>query len=300
MSERDYDVWIGDEAWELDYYLHEHPERKRAAYAWLTDFVGWLPMPELGAREGYLAADYNAQMLEHIARYPWVRDQSLFIGAPDDIVPDGFGPQLPPIRAWTERHYQFSGDYITGFAPADLADRDALRADVGYRSYERVCVVTVGGSGVGTHLLTRLMEAYPLARTAIPALRMIVVAGPRIDLRQLPDVPGVEIRAYVPELYRHLAACDLAVVQGGLTTTMELVASQRPFLYFPLGKHFEQTFHVPHRLARYGAGRRLEFATASPAAIAQAMAEEIGRPVTYRPLDPHAVERVASRIAELL
>ena len=36
------------------------------------------------------------------------------------------------------------------------------------------------------------------------------------------------------ELYRHLAACDLAVVQGGLTTTMELTAAKRPFLYFPL------------------------------------------------------------------
>jgi hypothetical protein len=28
-----YDLWIGDEAWELDYYLHENPELKRAAYA---------------------------------------------------------------------------------------------------------------------------------------------------------------------------------------------------------------------------------------------------------------------------
>ena len=40
-----YDLWIGDEAWELDYYLHENPELKSAPYCWLTDFVGWLPMP---------------------------------------------------------------------------------------------------------------------------------------------------------------------------------------------------------------------------------------------------------------
>ena len=25
-----YDLWIGDEAWELDYYLHENPGQKRA------------------------------------------------------------------------------------------------------------------------------------------------------------------------------------------------------------------------------------------------------------------------------
>jgi len=60
LSRRDpddqYDLWIGDEAWELDYYLHENPEQKRAAYVWLTDFVGWLPMPDGGEREALLTA----------------------------------------------------------------------------------------------------------------------------------------------------------------------------------------------------------------------------------------------------
>ena len=31
VSETDYDLWIGDEGWEIDYYLHENPEQKRAA-----------------------------------------------------------------------------------------------------------------------------------------------------------------------------------------------------------------------------------------------------------------------------
>jgi hypothetical protein len=52
-------------------------------------------------------------MVEHIARHPWVRDRSIFVGDPDDIVPDTFGPGLPAIRDWTEQHYSFSG-YITG------------------------------------------------------------------------------------------------------------------------------------------------------------------------------------------
>ena len=72
----DYDLWIGDEAWELDYYLHENPEQKRAAYVWFTDFVGWLPMPGGGEREAFLTADYNAEMIEHIARFPRVRDRA--------------------------------------------------------------------------------------------------------------------------------------------------------------------------------------------------------------------------------
>ena len=43
---------IGDEAWDVDYFLHENPELKRFAFAWMTDFVGWLPMPDGGDARG--------------------------------------------------------------------------------------------------------------------------------------------------------------------------------------------------------------------------------------------------------
>ena len=294
-----YDLWIGDEAWEVDYYLHENPELKRAPYVWLTDFVGWLPTPEGGEREAFLTADYNAEMIEHIARWPRVRDRALFVGEPGDIVPAAFGPGLPLIRSWTESHFEFPG-YVSGFDPAALPPRDALRAELGYAPDERVCLVTVGGSGVGHHLLQRVIASFDEAKRRIPALRMIVVAGPRIEPDSLPRRDGLEVRPYVHRLYRHLAACDLAVVQGGLTTTMELTASGRPFLYFPLRRHFEQHYHVPHRLERYGAGRRMEFETATPDVIAAAMAEEIGRTPYYQPVDPDGARRVAAHIAELL
>jgi pimeloyl-ACP methyl ester carboxylesterase/predicted glycosyltransferase len=295
VSEEQYDVWIGDEAWELDYYLHENPERKRAAYVWLTDFVGWLPMDDGGAREAFVTADYNAEMIEQIARYPRVRDRAVFVGDADDIVPDAFGPDLPLIRDWTEEHYDFAG-YVTGFDPARLGDRAAL----GYRDDERVCIVTVGGSGVGAHLLRRVIDAFPEAKQRVPDLRMIVVAGPRIDPASLRNRDGLEIRTYVHDLYRHLAACDLAIVQGGLTTSMELTANRRPFLYFPLRHHFEQNFHVRHRLERYGAGRRMDFETDGPSEIAAAIAEEIGREVSYRPVDTGGARRAAELIAEVL
>ncbi len=234
-----FDLWIGDEAWEIDYYLHENPEEKRAPFAWLTDFVGYLPMPGGGEREAALTADYNLEMIEHIDRYPQIRDKAIFVGDPVDIVPDRFGPELPGILEWTVDHFEFSG-YVTGFRESDISDREALRSELGYRPDERVCVVTVGGSGVGTSLLRRVIEAYPEARQRVPGLRMLVVAGPRIEPESLTAPGGVEVKAYVDGLYRHLAACDLAVVQGGLATCMELVASRRPFLYFPLKNHFER------------------------------------------------------------
>jgi predicted glycosyltransferase len=299
IAETPYDLVIGDEAWEVDYFLHENPEEKRTAYAWLTDFVGYLPMADGGAHESFLTTDYNAEMIEHIERFPRLRDRAIFVGNPDDIVPDTFGGDLPEIRAWTERHYDFSG-YITGFDPRDFADRKALRAQLGYQPDERVCIVTVGGSGVGQHLLRRVIAAFPEAKRRVGDLRMIVVTGPRIEPESLPSVSGLEVQPYVYELYRHLAACDLAIVQGGLTTTMELTANRRPFLYFPLRHHFEQNFHVRHRLERYRAGRRMDYETASPEVIAAAIAEEIGRPVEYRAVETDGAARAAARIAELI
>ena len=299
VREEQYDLWIGDEAWELDYYLHENPELKRAAYCWLTDFIGWLPMPDGGEHEAFLTADYNAEMIEHIARFPRVRDRAVFVGEPEDIVPNTFGADLPLIRAWTEEHFSFAG-YITGFDPAQFADREALRAELGYAPDEKVCIVTVGGSGVGGRLLQRVITAFPEAKRLVPELRMIVVAGPRIDPASLPAREGLEIRAYVHELYRHLAACDLAVVQGGLTTSMELTANRRPFLYFPLRHHFEQNLHVRHRLDRYRAGRRMDFETETPETIAAAIADDIGREVDYRPVERGGAARAAAAIAELL
>ena len=145
-----------------------------------------------------------------------------------------------------------------------------------------------------------MIDAYPEAKERVPDLRMVVVAGPRIDPASLPCHDGLEIRAYVHELYRHLAASDLAVVQGGLTTSMELTANGRPFLYFPLRHHFEQNFHVRHRLGRYGAGRPMDFETETPETIAAAIAEEIGREVDYRPVERDGAARAAAMIAELL
>jgi len=299
VRDEPYDLWIGDEAWELDYYLHENPEQKHAPYMWMTDFVGWLRMPDGGDHEAFLTADYNAEMIEHIARFPRLRDRAIFVGNESDIVPDAFGPELPLIRDWTREHYSFAG-YVTGFDPSDFADRARLRHELAYRDDEQICMVTVGGSGVGGHLLRRVVEAFPEAKRRIPGLRMVVVTGPRIDPAAFAEQKGLEVRGFIPELYRHLAACDLAIVQGGLTTCMELAATRRPFLYVPLRHHFEQNFHVRHRLNQYGAGRLLDFDQATPNAIADMITQEIGRQVDYRPVEREGAAKAAALIAELL
>ena len=288
VREQPYDLWIGDEAWDVDHFLHENPEDKRAPFVFLSDFVGWLPLPEGGEREAFLTADLNEQMLEQVARFPRVRDRALFVGDPEDVVPGSFGPGLPEIREWVEAHFEFVGQVCETPAPAERAGEGPL------------CVVAVGGSAVGAGLLERLVAGYEAAAERMPGLRMLAVAGPRVDRERLRVPAGVEVRGYVPELDRVLAGCDVALVQGGLTTGMELVAAGTPFASFPLKRHFEQRIHVAHRLARHGHTRALEVEDATPEGVADAIADALRDPVDYRAVAPGGAARAAARIAELL
>ena len=153
---------------------------------------------------------------------------------------------------------------------------------------------------MGGNLIRRILDAYPTAKRTIPELRMIVVLGPRLDPAGFKFPAGVEVRRFVPDLDRHLAACDLALVQGGLTTSMELAAAGTPFLYFPLKNHFEQNFHVAYRLEQYNAGRCMIYDESDPDRIAQAMVEELAHPNVFRPVESNGAVRAAAMLSELL
>jgi hypothetical protein len=81
---------------------------------------------------------------------------------------------------------------------------------------------------------------------------------------------------------------------------MELTAQRRPFLYFPLRRHCEQQIHVPHRLDRYRAGRRMDLATTTREDLATAIIDELDRPLDYLPVETDAAQRAAEFINELV
>ena len=299
VAQERFDVWIADEGWEIDHFLHENPELKTSRYVWMADFAGYVPMPSGGEREAFLTADYNAEVLEHIAVQPGLRDLSVFIGRPQDVVRKRFGPGLPSIPTWTNEHFKYSG-YVIPFDPRDFTDTRALRRQLGYDPERPLVVATVGGSAVGIHLLRRIVEAFRILKTSLPDAELLLVCGPRIDPSQFPHVDGMKAVGYVHDLFRTLACCDLAVVQGGLSTTMELVANRRPFIYIPLRNHFEQNFHVAHRLRRYGAPPPTQYDEASPKRLAAQMKQRLGATVTYTPVETDGARRAAELIAPLI
>jgi UDP:flavonoid glycosyltransferase YjiC (YdhE family) len=301
VRDRPYDVWVGDEAWELDYYLHENPELKTAPFVFITDFVGFLPIDRSpDSRETVLTCDYNAEMIEQVNRYPHVRDRSIYIGDYDDLIPERFGPGLPLIPEWVPEHFTAVG-YVAPFDPADYADTRAIRTRLGQEPDRPLIIYAVGGTAIGEHLLRKAIATWPRIQAKRPDARCLAVAGPRINPERLPSPPGLELRGYVHNLYEHLAVADLAVVQGGLTTTMELTITRRRFLYFPLANHCEQIYNVAHRLDTHRAGRRLEYNHTDPDTLADAALATLEMSTAgYRQHEPGAAGRAARLIAELL
>ena len=163
--------------------------------------------------------------------------------------------------------------------------------------------MTVGGSGVGDALLHRVMDAVPLARRMLPALRFLVVTGPA-DRSGVAAAParGDACAGSCPTSTSTLAACDVAIVQGGLTTCMELAAAQRPFLYVPLENHFEQNFHVRHRLEQLRRRALHPLCRGERSRGARRGARRGGRRARcdYRPVETDGAARAAAMLAELI
>jgi pimeloyl-ACP methyl ester carboxylesterase/UDP:flavonoid glycosyltransferase YjiC (YdhE family) len=302
VRDTEYDLWVGDESWEIDYFLHENPGRKIAPYVFMTDVIGFLPTDPDDRREAELCADYNADAIEKRERFPRLRDLSMFIGSFDELPDMSFGPGLPDIRSWSGRWFT-SVPYVLPFDPAAYRDRGRLRARLGYAQDQPLLVASVGGTAAGVSLLELTCDAFARLRKQVPEVRMLLVTGPRIDPRLLPDIEGMDKRGYVPDLFEHLACADAAIVQGGLSTTMELVAAGRPFIYFPLHRHWEQQHFVTHRLDHYRAGLRMDFTTATSDQLAATMRTALAQAGTrpgYRPVPKGGADRAAAAIATLL
>ncbi len=223
-------------------------------------------------------------------------NSAIFFGEPEDVADRPFGIFLPNRRQYALKHVEFVG-YPLGFDLETLRDRLGLRAALGYGP-EPLVICTVGGTAVGRSLLELCGRAHPVVARHLPGLRMVLVCGPRIDPATL-DVPeGAERLGMVPDLYKHLAVCDLAVVQGGGTTTLELTALRRPFLFFPIEGQSEQEVTVANRLARHGAGLRMAQRDMTPSSLADAIVANIGREVMYRQIPVDGTGRAAKIILE--
>jgi UDP:flavonoid glycosyltransferase YjiC (YdhE family) len=287
-----YDLVVGDETYEISMALKRRPALKRFPFVMIYDFVG------LDAMSRSPFERFGVYVWNRIWARPGVADLSLFVGEIEDVADKPFGFRLPNRREWARAHYTFIG-YVLPFHPDDYTDRARLRAELGYGP-EPLIVCSIGGTSIGKELLELCAQSLPFIRERAPDARMVLVCGPRLAPESLRVSTGVEIRGYVPALYQHFAACDLAIVQAGGTSTLELTALRRPFLYFPLEGHCEQEMGVAERLARHRAGERLVLSRMRPSSLAERAVRSLGRDVSYAPVPAEGARKAAQLIGALL
>ena len=144
VEREDYDLWVGDEGWDLDYFLHENPKLKRAPYVFVTDFIGVLPMrDDRSSTEFRRAWEKNAENIDHLRLHPDVRDLSIMVGDED-------GRARPRVRARPAQHAAVGARALpllrlhVPLRPRRVRGRGRVRHELGYRDGERAILVSVG------------------------------------------------------------------------------------------------------------------------------------------------------------
>jgi len=293
----DFDLWIGDETYDLLIAMVNNPRSKKCPFVVIYDFLGldastWNPIDHIAA---YMT---NRLWLKFLISEPPLADKSLFIGELEDVPDRSFGFLLPNRRKVAAKVVDFVG-YVV---PEDIKmykDRAKARELLGYGD-EPLILCSIGGTSAGKDLLDLCVRTYPLIRPKIPNVQMVLVCGPRLPPESIRAPEGVKVLGYVPNLYRHMGAADLSIVSGGGTITLELTALEKPFLYFPLEQHFEQEIGVASRCQRNRAGVKMICSKTSPESLAAAVFSNIGKEVSYASIPIDGSKEAAKRINELL
>ncbi|MBW1912375.1 MAG: hypothetical protein JRI43_04240 [Deltaproteobacteria bacterium] len=283
-EQKHFDLFIGDETFEISMTLVKKPALKKLPFVFILDYIGLDPTGP-GLKEKLIAYLVNRRGSKDYHPKNRVMDLTLFVGELEDVPDKSFGFLLPNRRDYAKKTCQFIG-HILPFSPSDFIDTIHIRNKLGYGEAPLI-VCSVGGTAVGKEILELCGQTYPIVKQHIPNLRMLLVAGPRLSADSI-DVPqGVEVTGYVPGLHEHFAASDLAIVQGGGTITLELTALRKPFIYFPLEGNYEHEVIITERLNRHRAGVKMMYSNTTPKTLAEQILSNMGKDVDYAsiPLD---------------
>jgi UDP:flavonoid glycosyltransferase YjiC (YdhE family) len=292
-----FDLLIGDETYEIMVALKRNPSLKTMPFVMIYDFIGTGAMTK-SPMDQFSAYYWNRFWSKDFHKPSPFVDIRIFLGELEDIQDTKFGFLLPRRRDWAIEKCKFVG-HVLPFKPNEYRDKREARAKLGYGD-EPLVICSIGGTAVGKEMLQLCAQSYPVVREKIPDLRMVLVCGPRLAPEYLSLEDRIEVKGYVPRLYEHFAASDLAVVQSGGATTIELTALKKPFLFFPLIEHFEQRVPVSFRLKRHKAGIFMDYSNTTPQVLADAIVRNLGKQPDYANISTDGAQKASELISQLL
>jgi UDP:flavonoid glycosyltransferase YjiC (YdhE family) len=292
-----FDLVMGDETYEIVVAIRDNIISIKPTFVMFYDFVGVDVMTN-SLLDKLIAYNINFGWGKKFQKVPDEVITRIFIGELDDVPDIQFGLFLPNRREVANKRSHFVG-YILPFHPDDYNQKEKIRDKLDYGN-EPLIICTIGGTSIGLPLLELCCKTFPLLKEKVPDVKMLLVTGPRIKPEEINAPEGVIIKGYLPRLYEHLAACDLAIVQAGSTTTLELVALKKPFIYFSIEGHFEQQLHVSPRLERFNAGIKMQFSQTTPELLAEKVISNIGKKVNYPSIPIDRAKKTVKIIKHIL
>jgi UDP-N-acetylglucosamine:LPS N-acetylglucosamine transferase len=297
MEEVSPNLIIGDEAYEIISGFAKWPEQKRWPFVILFDFPMFQSITG-SPRERFICYIGNRYWNRGFT-VPSSSDLAIYLGEKEEIPDVKYGPGLLNVRKAAWAKWKFVGDAIP-FDPQEFLDKAKVRKELGYSQDDMLIIGAVGGTNVGKPLLELFGKTYPLLKDKFPKLHMVLVCGPRIDPKSVQVPAGVDLRGYVPDLFKHFAACDVGLTQGGGGSTMELALLQKPFIFFPLEKHCEQQINVAKKLEMVGAGVKMTASTTTPEQLVDAIIQESRRHAEYKVAGQNGTKGAADEIVSLI
>ena len=293
IAKYDFDLVIGDESYEIMQALCKGQIQLKPRMVMIEDFVGYEAMTG-NLLEKMGVYQRNRFLAKGVPRIPASRLTHFFVGELEDIPDKRFGFLLPNRREVSRQYYHFLG-YVIRFDPAEYTDKAKIRKKLGYGEQPLIICAT-GGTFAGKEMLETCGKAYTVLKKDMPDLHMVCVCGELFGTKP-PELPqDVEFHSFLPDIYEHYAACDMAVVVGGGTTTVELTALRRPFVFFPLENQFDQQLYVAERLARQGAGIKMRYFETTPESLANTIRTNIGKEVDWKPIPVDGAQKAARLI----
>ncbi len=291
-----FDLIVGDEIYGILFALAQGDIHLDCPVIMIEDFISYRSLTKNPLMR-FFAFIKNRGLAQSVEKTS-AQITHLFVGEWEDVPNRAFDYFLPNCRDFARQYYQVIG-HIVRFDPKKYQNKAAIRQKLGYSS-EPLIICATGGTGAGKELLELCGRAYALLKQEIANLHMVFVCGELYGLEppRLPE--GAEMYSFLPNIYEHYAASDLAIIVGGGTTSIELTALGKPFLFFPLENQFDQQLYVSERIARHGIGVRMEYRQTTPQMMANAIKENMGRSVEIGDIPFDGAVKAAQIIAEQL
>lgn len=298
LKKTKYDLVIGDELYEISTEIIKRKLKLSIPFVMIHDLAG-LTSVSNSIVDKIIVYFLNKSWCAGYSDKKYPIDLSLFFGEIGTVPDRRFGMFLPNKRDWVNKICKIVG-YVLPFDPQEYVGKDKAKLKEDLNIPDRPLIVCcVGANGAGPNLLKLWHNSFDRIKERIPDCQMIIAgAGLKIP-HGVKSKKDLIVEAYIHDLYKYFAACDLAVIQNGGGSSTELIALQVPFIYFPV-EEMQNSVELTIQNKIHDAGIEMLYKKTNIDKFVETVVQNIGKKVNYKPIQTDGAKKSVELILKLL